>query len=275
MKYCKNCGNEVDDKTEFCQTCGYHLQEDAVIYRKPKNGSPTAVKIIAVLFGGLLILVGVPLIFAGTVVTGINQGLVDSEGYIGIRGIDFSTNTQALVFKDIDIDEVVDAELDDQGFEFWGPDPGDFVKIRITVDSNNLKDVFIGITRESNALEYLSTSRYSTVTQFSLEGPEERRPIIRYQTHAGQDITIAPETLDIWETYQMGNDVTLTWEPTYGDYWVVIMNKDISTDVDVETGIGVKVPFLGVIGWGIMIGGLICAGIGVTIIYLGVIRRVD
>jgi hypothetical protein len=275
MKYCKNCGKEVDDHVEFCQTCGYHIQEDAVIYRKPKNGSTTAVKVLAVLFGGLLLIIGVPLIFAGTVVTGINQGLVDNEGYIGIRGIDFATHTQALVFKDIDIDEVVDEELDVQGFEFWGPSPGDFVKIRINVESNNLKDVFIGITRESNALDYIGTSRYSSVTQFTLEGPEDKRPIIRYQTHPGQNITVEPKTLDIWEIYQTGNDVTLTWEPTYGDYWVVIMNNDLSTDVDVETGIGVKVPFLGVIGTGLIIGGLICAGIGVTIIYLGVIRRVD
>jgi hypothetical protein len=274
MKHCKNCGNEVNEHAEFCQTCGSRMQDDAVIYRKPR-GSSTAVKVLAVMFGGLLIIIGVPLIFAGTVVTGINQGLVDSEGYIGIRGIDFETNTQALVFKDIDIDEVVDEELDVQGFEFWGPSPGDFVKIRIKVESNNLKDVFIGITRESNALEYIGTSRYSTVTQFTLEGPEGRRPIIRYQTHPGQDITVEPQTLDIWETYQTGNDVTLTWEPTYGDYWVVIMNNDLSTDLDIETGIGVKIPFLGVIGTGIIIGGLICAGIGATIIYFGVIRRVD
>jgi hypothetical protein len=274
MKYCKNCGNEIGKGIEYCPNCGYKTYEDNIIYSKQRSNGITAVKILAIMFGGLLILVGGSLIFAGTVVSGLNRGLIDNDGYIGVRGIDFNSNTQALVFKTMEIDGVTD-ELEGPGVEFWGPKPGDFVQIKITVESNNGKELFIGITRDSNARNYLSNAQYTSVTKFSLEDSNGRRPYITYETLGENDITTQPQGLDIWEVSQTGEEITLTWEPDYGDFWVIIMNTDLSNNVDIEAGIGARVPFLGFIGGGLMMGGLIIFGLGAVIIYFGVIRRVN
>jgi hypothetical protein len=273
MKYCKNCGNEIGVGIEYCPNCGYQTYEDNIIYRKQRTNGTTAVKILAILFGGLLILVGGSLIFAGTAVSGLNRGLIDNDGYIGIRGIDFNSYTQALVFKTMEIDSVAD-EIEGPGVEFWGPNPGDFVQIKITLESNNDKDLFIGITRDSNARNYFGDSQYTSVTEFSLED-SNRRPYIAYETLGEKDITIQPQVLDIWEVYQTGQEITLTWEPDYGDFWVVIMNTDLSKNVDIEAGLGARIPFLGYIGGALMMGGLICFSLGAAIIYFGAIRRVN
>jgi hypothetical protein len=156
-----------------------------------------------------------------------------------------------------------------------GPKPGDFVQIKITVESNNGKELFIGITRDSNARNYLSNAQYTSVTKFSLEDSNGRRPYITYETLGENDITTQPQGLDIWEVSQTGEEITLTWEPDYGDFWVIIMNTDLSNNVDIEAGIGARVPFLGFIGGGLMMGGLIIFGLGAVIIYFGVIRRVN
>jgi hypothetical protein len=274
MKYCKNCGNEIGAGIEYCPNCGYKTYEEDIIYRKQRTNGTTAVKILAILFGGLLILVGGSLIFAGTAVSGLNRGLIDNDGYIGIRGIDFNSYTQALVFKTMEIDSFAD-ELEGPGVEYWGPKPGDFVKIKITLESNNDKNLFIGITRDSNARNYLSNAQYTSVAKFSLEDSNGRRPEITYETLGEKDIAIQPQDLDIWEVFQTGQEITLTWEPDYGDFWVIIMNTDLSKNVDIEAGIGARVPFLGYIGGGLMMGGLICFSLGAAIIYFGVIRRVN
>ncbi|MCW4051523.1 MAG: zinc ribbon domain-containing protein [Candidatus Bathyarchaeota archaeon] len=270
MKHCKNCGKELDSGADYCPDCGQQVREGNIVYTKTRGGDMTALKVFAVIFGGFFILVGIPILFAGTAVTGVTRTLNTEDGYIGVRGIDLTTSTQALVFKDLDIEGEIVNDFDNSGIQYWGPDPGDFMNIRFSVDSNNGKDVFIGIAKRSDALEYFSTAEYVTVTNLELDGRYERRPYITYGHHSGDEITVSPLDMNIWETYAYGDDITLTWEPEFGDYWVIMMNEDLSSDVNVETGVGVKIPILNFVS-----GGLICFAIGAGIIYLGVFRRVD
>jgi hypothetical protein len=65
----------------------------------------------------------------------------------------------------------------------------------------------------------------------------------------------------------------VTWTPSTGEYWVVIMNADGSKGVDANVQVGVRVTILSWIGGGLLIGGLFVAMIGVVVIYFGAIRR--
>jgi len=271
--YCKKCGKELEEGAEYCPGCGSSLVEASITYRKQRSGGWDAGRVIAVIFGGLILLVGLPLAFAGTALMGVTTAMDDGSGYIGLRGFDIGTSTQALVIKEMHVEDAVIENVDGRVVRFWSPKPGDFVKLKITVESNNGKEVFIGILEEGRALSYLGDARYDVITNLSMKGPHDQRPYITYQPHSGEAITVAPQDLNIWEAYARGSDAILEWEPEYGDYWVVIMNTDLTQGLDVESGVGVRVPFLSFIGKGILMGGIVCLAIGGLIIYVGVVRR--
>ncbi len=275
MDYCKNCGKQIEPGAEFCASCGAKLHQNGIVYRKQSGSGVTAGKVIAIFFGGLLILVGVPILFAGTALLAVTSTLDTGNGYMGIEGVDFDTSSYAIVFREMHVEDVVIEKFEGPVSRFWFPEPSDFVDIRLKARSNNGKNVFIGIIEESKASQYLGNAQYSRVTDFVLKNPDNNNPYITYTLHPGGNVTTSPIDLDIWDAYAYGEDLVLDWAPESGDYWVVIMNTDASPYVDVETGIGIKVPFLNVISMGLLSGGLICFGLGALIIYLGFFRQYD
>jgi len=271
--YCKKCGKELEDGAEFCPGCGASLVEANITYRKQGSKGWNAGRVIAVIFGGFMILVGLPLAFAGTALMGVTSAMDDGSGYIGMWGFDFETDTQALVFKDMYVEDMVIDRIDSRAVRYWTPRVGDFLKLKFALESNNGKDVFIGIMDEASALSYLGAARYETVTEFEMGDPFDGRPYIAYQLHSGGEITVAPTDVSTWDAYATGKDANLEWEPEGGDYWVVIMNADLTPGVDVESGVGIRMPFLSFIGQGILVGGIICLAIGGVIVYVGAVRK--
>jgi len=271
--YCKKCGKELEDGAEFCPGCGASLVESNLTYRKQSSKGWDAGRVIAVIFGGFMILVGLPLAFAGTALMGVTSTMDDGSGYIGVRGFDFETGTQALVFKEMYVEDVVIDRVPGSVGRYWVPKPSDFIKMKFTLKSNNGKEVFVGIIDEAHALSYIGSARYEAVTEFKMEDPFDRSPYIAYRLHSGEKITVDPLSVNIWEAYATGEEVALEWEPEGGRYWVVIMNSDLSPGVDVDAGLGVRAPFLNFIGKGILVGGAVCLAIGVLIVYVGVVRR--
>ncbi|MCW4013569.1 MAG: DUF4389 domain-containing protein, partial [Candidatus Bathyarchaeota archaeon] len=65
---------------------------------------------------------------------------------------------------------------------------------------------------------------------------------------------------------------TLEWSPETGNFWLVIMNADGSANVDVEVGMGAKVPIVSSIGKGLFVSGLVLLAAGVAIVYFGAIK---
>ena len=273
MQYCKKCGEEVEDGAEFCPHCGADLRAKEILYTKPGGGGWDAGKVLVVLFGGFLILVGVPILIGGTALMGITQSLDDGYGYIGVSGVDLETDTQAIVFKPMHIDEMVIDEIDGPMAKYWHPEPGGFIDLKFTLDSNNGKDVFIGIAEESIAGPVFAGKTYYAIIDVDMDSPNDSHPDITYRRYIGDPIEGSPADLGIWVATAYGDELTLEWEPQEGDYWIVIMNLDGSPGVGVDAGLGVKAPFLDIIGRGLLFGGLVCAGIGVVIIYVAAVRR--
>ncbi len=273
MQYCKECGEEVEDGAEFCPHCGADLRAKEILYTKPRGGGWDAGKVLVVLFGGLLVLVGVPLLLSGTALMGITRSLDDGYGYIGVSGVDIETETQAIVFRPMHIDEMVIDEIDGPMVKYWHPEPGDFIDLKFTLDSNNGKDVFIGIAEESGAGPVFAGKSYYAIIDVDIDGPNDSHPDITYRRYSGDPIEGSPADLGIWTATAYGDELTLEWEPREGDYWIVIMNLDGSPGVDVDAGLGVKAPFLDLIGKGLLFGGLITFGLGAVIIYVAAVRR--
>jgi hypothetical protein len=272
LQYCKKCGKEVEDGAEFCPHCGADLRATDILYTKPRGRGWDAGKVLVVFFSGLLILVGVPLLFSGTALMGITRSLSDGYGYIGVSG-DLGTGTQAIVFRPMHIDEMVIDEIDGPMVRYWRPEPRDFIDLKFTLDSNNGKEVFIGIVEESDAVPVFAGMMYDSIIDIDLDHPRDTNPQITYSRHSGDQLEGSPADLGIWSAYAYGDELTLEWEPEEGDYWIVIMNLDGSVGVDVDAGLGVKAPFLDIIGKGLLFGGLVCFGLGALIIYVAVVRR--
>jgi len=272
LHYCKDCGGEVEDGAEFCPHCGADLRAKDILYTKPRGGGWDAGKVLVVLFGGMLVLVGVPILFSGTALMGITRSLGDGYGYIGVSGVDLETDTQAIVFRPMHIDEMVMDEIEGPMVNYWHPEPGDFIDLKFTLDSNTGKDVFIGIAEESEAGPVFAGKSYYAIIDVDMDRPRDD-PQITYKRCSGDPIEGSPADLGIWTATAYGDELTLEWKPREGDYWIVVMNIDGSPGVDVDAGLGVKAPFLDFIGKGLFFGGLVCFGLGAVIIYVAAVRR--
>lgn len=62
----------------------------------------------------------------------------------------------------------------------------------------------------------------------------------------------------------------MEWEPETGSYWVVAMNADGSSDVDVQ--LGARITILHTVGYALIGAGIVLLLIGFAIARVGVLR---
>jgi hypothetical protein len=269
--YCKKCGKTLPNNADFCPACGETTHKSGITYVKHNRGGIGGGQVVAILIGGFLILISIPFLFGGGALLGVNGVLDQGEGYIGIDNVDFATSTYAVVGKEFDIEDVV-IDNDRSTKWVWEPSVGDFVTFRVSADSNNGKDVFIGIIEDDDAMMYLRDVEYDYLTEFNMED-YRKDPYIQYRRHSGGELNIPPTETDIWVAEVSGSgEQTLKWSPEPGNYWLVIMNEDGTPEVDVETSLAVKVPILGNIGGGLFLGGFVAMALGVAVVYYGAVK---
>ena len=279
MPYCKGCGREIEEDAAFCSHCGRPVRVSDVTYQRPRVSMWNVGSILAVLFGGLLILVSLGLLLGGGAVIWVQSTFSDSEGFLMSREVRLQSDSYAMVFQDVNIDIDVDVPAD-----IWAPKPGDFVTVKLVGMSNDpSKELFIGIARDTDASEYLKNVKYDRVL-FDPSWVDETWEIspgprggIRFSvsrlTHPGVAPSQAPDSMWFWEASATGSGPqTILWEPTAGSFWVVVMNADGSENVDMHMRLGAKIPILRIIGGGLLAGGFIILGIGGFIVYYGVFR---
>ncbi len=149
------------------------------------------------------------------------------------------------------------------------------VSVKISATSNNGKPVFIGIAQQQYAQTYLNKVNIDKLLSYDwTPGQYGGTGTPTYQTIPGGAPSSPPTSQAFWVAQASGTGTqTLTWTPTTGDYWVVVMNADGTANVDVDAQIGARVGFLGWIGTGLLIGGIVLAMVGIAILYFGAFRR--
>ena len=273
MPFCPKCGNEVSEEAVFCPSCGASLKKEEVSYRKGRNGGLTALKIVAIIFGGLILIAGIGMLVGGAFLSSARGSIEDSEGFIMSRAYIANVNTHAIVTDEINI------HMDIESIRgIWRPLPQDIITIKIEATSNDpSKQVFIGIARQVDVQGYFGPMLYSKVE----DGAFNNNPLsggafqLSTITHSGEPPTIPPTGLSSWVIAPAVGSGTqaLRWNPQTGIYYIAVMNADGSAPVNVTLRVGAKVPFLSVIGNGLIFGGLITIIIGVLLIYVGLRRR--
>ena len=216
-------------------------------------------RIAAMVAAGLAGLLSLGLLGAGGLLLwGDSQK--DDQGYLSTRTERFATNTSALTTDNLDID------LDGAD---WLLDRDRFGKVRLTIDPNASKPVFVGVARSADVSRYLSGTSHELVDDVDFS------PFTAdYRRLNGKREPAKPAAQKFWEASTHGSGrQTLTWDVDDGDWSIVVMNDDASRQVDVGVKAGAELGFLNGAGWGAIVSGLVVLSFAALLAILGVRSR--
>jgi hypothetical protein len=184
----------------------------------------------------------------------------DDQGFLSTRTERFATATHALATDNLDID------LDGAD---WILDQDRFGKLRLTVDSNDAKPVFVGVARTPDVSRYLAGTTHERVTDL------DYAPFhADYRREGGSRKPAAPAAQAFWTASTHGSGrQTLTWDVDEGDWSIVVMNEDASKGVDVGVKAGAELGFLSSAGWGAVISGLVVLSFAALLAFAGIRTR--
>ncbi len=220
-------------------------------------------KIVLLVFGVIVVLISIAVLFAGGALIWADKTQIDSEGFISSSTIQIDRDSRAIVTGSIDIDEVALRALR------WMGTATIFV-----VEGSNAdpaKQIFIGVAEESDLKAYLSSVDYD---EMALTGKGWLSSLTTvYTNHPGSSAPATPTSQTFWlESAHGAGTQTMVWETEVGSHSIVLMNADGSAGVDLNAVYKVKVP--SILGWsiGLLVGGIVVLIVGGFMIYLAVRR---
>lgn len=222
----------------------------------------SAGKIVLLVFGVLVLLGAVGLLFGGGVLVWAYHAPTDSEGFVSTGPVEIERASHAVVTGPVDLDEDALAVLDWMGFG----------AVRLVGSSNDpSRHIFMGIGRESDVEAYLSDADYDEMTQVT-HWLSFRR--VEYTNHPGNSEPAAPASETFWTVSEHGAGTqTLEWEPEEGRHSLVLMNADASAGVDLSVAFKIQVPVIVfAIGVALLAGGTVALILGILMVYFAVRR---
>jgi hypothetical protein len=164
------------------------------------------------------------------------DGQKDERGYLSTSAESFATGTHAIATDNLDIDlDGAEELVDSTGLS----------DIRLDVESQSDKPIFVGIARTDQVSSYLSGVSHTVLRDVDFDPFEAR-----YSRQAGERRAAAPGDERIWAASTQGaGPQTLTWDVEDGDWSIVVMNADGSPGVQADVSAGAKLPYLTEIGW--------------------------
>jgi hypothetical protein len=198
-------------------------------------------RIVALVLGIVLLLPGLGLLAGGGALLWADGSQRASDGYLTSSDETFSSAGFALVSKRVDLSTGAN----------WVPFTTTLGTVRLQVTGDDGSDVFVGIAPIADATAYLDGVRRTVVDDIGRDAGSGR-------TQVGGSAPSGPQQL--------------TWNPSEGNWMLVVMNADASAGVAVTADIGATLPSLDNWGWGLIIGGALIAVIAVALIVLGARR---
>jgi hypothetical protein len=217
----------------------------------------SAKRILLLVFGSLLALLGLAVAIGGAtalIAYGVGR---DEDGYFTTSTERFQTVRHALVSEEVDLGSEGDAA---------GPvSLGDLANVRVRAEGAGGRPVFVGIGPRADVRAYLDGVSYDEVTDVDFDPFR-----VDYAPRPGVRTPAPPAQQDFWAARAGGTgQQTLDWELEGGTWSLVVMNADAAPVVAADLQLGVKIKILLPLGIGLLVGGLIALGIGVTMIVFG------
>jgi hypothetical protein len=213
-------------------------------------------KILLLVFGSIATLVALALLAIGGVLLWAHTTQRDEDGFFTSRTVRFDTATRAVTSEEIDL-----------GTDTEGPDWVEglaTVRIRAT-SSEPEKEIFLGIATEQDVEDYLASVEHAEVVDI-----DDDPVSVEYRIQDGDAPPAPAAEQAFWDASTQGfGTQTIEWEIEGGSWAVVVMNSDGSPGVSVDASVGAKVGFLLWLAIGLLAGGAVLLGGGVTMIAFG------
>lgn len=221
--------------------------------------------------------IGLPMVLAGSAILLVVPIFTDSQGYFMTSSVNVGNfDGYAAVRYDIPLDQV------QVGI---GIDPSQFVTLKMNAWDSSNGDVLAGLLLTEQANLLLASVSYIQITNLQFfEGFEfgsrpatsiEMKPTLNTTPWAAPD----PSSVN-WLKKETGQ--TFTWAPTLdalsgGSIAVVIMHANYDTfvspstsQVDISFSVGARIPIVGAIGWILVIVGGLFTLLAIIILWSGV-----
>jgi len=207
-------------------------------------------RIVALVFGVIIVLVAFGLVVGGGALTWAYGTQRDADGFITSPDYDLVTSRFALASGDIDIAS--------NAADWW---PDDLLDVRFTAGRADGEGVFLGIGPSAEVAAYLDGVAYDEVTHLG------RRTDVDYRAYDGGAPAGPPQDLGFWVASASGPGTqTVTWDVVSGEWTVVVMNSTASAGVAVSFEAGARVGLLLPIALGLLFGGLLIGALAALLI---------
>jgi uncharacterized membrane protein len=221
-----------------------------------EEGKMRPAKIVAIIIGALLILVGIGVMVPGIILLSFNGSYRDSSGFLMTSDRALASSGYALITPDVKLN---------LGSADWIPGGGS-VQIRAT--SSGTAPIFVGIGPTDQVAAYLNGAAYDEVTNLGFFTTS-----VQYRHHEGGAPPTPPGQQTFWTAKQEGQGTqTVQWDVTSGNWTAVLMNADGSAPVSASVSLGVHLGFLLPLGIGLTAFGVVLLAIGIVLVILGARR---
>jgi hypothetical protein len=215
-------------------------------------------RIVLLVVGTLLALIGLAAAAGGGALLWANETQRDADGYFTTSTERFATTGYALVSDQIDLGAEGETAT-------WAGDVGDLVRTRVVAESGSGDRLFVGIGPDAAVRRYLARVPYDEVDNVDF-GPFRAD----YSPRPGTQAPAPPGAEGFWVARSAGRGAQVVdWEPRSGRWAIVVMNADASRGVQADIELGVKVDLLGRIAGILLGGGLVVLAGGVTMVAFG------
>ncbi len=215
-------------------------------------------KVLLVVFGVLVGIVGIGLVIGGTAGLVFRLAFAGRDGFMTSGDIRLLSSAYGIVTQTARIGG--DAPWWRGGrvtlrVEVWPGDPG--------------RALFVGVADWRDAQAYLAGVARDEVVDFDL------RPVwVGYRSIPGGPPPEPPGRRVFWSARAEGvGTQSLTWDVKPGEWTLVVMNADGSPGVEAWASVGVRFPALLPFAIGILVGGVALLVLAVALIYVGVRGR--
>jgi len=214
-------------------------------------------KVVSVVLGVVLALVGVLSLASGVFVLVVDQRYTDSAGFFTTPTQTVGSNGFALTAPDIN------GQLAGR-WQRWGLAHAR-ATVRLTGSSRLPGPIFMGIGPTAQVSSYVSGAARDRIMGIDL-----RAGSVQYDHVDGAAPPAPPAQQDFWVAKVIGTgSQTLEWTLREGDWAFVVMNGDAGPPVAVDMKLGARFGIIEPLIIGLTTGGLVLLAGGVTVAVVG------
>jgi hypothetical protein len=227
--------------------------------QSPRSGTMSGGRIVLLVVGCLLALVGLGLAVGGGGLLWAHSSLRDDDGYFTSDPETYRTAGYAITSAEVDLG----ADPDDAG---WADDLGDLARVRVTASRpTGAGDLFVGIGPRADVEAYLRGVPHSEVREVELDPFR-----VDYEEVAGARTPAPPGDQGFWVARGTGAGAqSLEWDVRGGRWTLVVMDARAARGVVADVGLGIRIDVLLPVAIGLLVaGGVLLIG-GTIMIVLG------